>query len=134
MPLTDNLFLWVSGAILSLLIPILISILCVRGDLKPITSLVKSVDNWMRSRGLDEALLGKMVGADTTGHSLPPEKAAERDRLTLVARSRYLMEPEAIRLRQLLREDALNDLAKGAIGILAFIGIMAVLKAITGEE
>ena len=138
MPLTESVFLWVSGVAfaigLGLLIPILTSIFSIRGDLKPITSLVESVDGWMRHRGLDAALLGKIAGADTTGQSLPPEKAAERDELTSSARVRSLTEPEATRLQQLLREDALNDLGKGAIGVLAFIGIMAVLKAIAGEE
>ena len=138
MPLTESLFLWVSGVVLTiglgLLIPILISILGIRGDLRPITSLVNSVDGWMRHRGLDAAILGKIAGGDTTGQSLPSEQAAERDELTSSARFRSLTELEATRLQQLLREDALNDLAKGAIGVLAFIGIMAILSAIAEKK
>jgi len=138
MQLTTDIFLWASGIILTiglaLLIPILLYTVGIRSDLKPITSLVKSVEEWIRVRGMDATFLGKIAGADTTGHSLPPEVAAERDRLIAIAKVQPLPETEATRLRQLLREDALNDLAKGVIGILAFIGIMAIIKAITGEQ
>ena len=137
MQLTTDIFLWASGIILSigvtLLILILLNTLGIRSDLKPITSLVKSVEEWIRDRGMDAVFLGKIAGADTTGHSLSPELAAERDRLISIAKVQPLPEPEATRLRQLLRDDALNDLAKGAIGILAFIGIMAVIAAMTRE-
>ena len=135
MQLTTDIFLWASGIILTiglaLLIPILFNAIGVRSDLKPITSLVKSVEEWIRVRGMDAVFLGKIAGADPAGHSLSPELAAERDRLISIAKVQPLPEPEATRLRQLLREDALNDLAKGAIGILAFIGIMAIIAAMT---
>ena len=131
MPLTENLFLWVSGVALAvglaLLIPLLISVIGIRGDLKPIASL----DQWLRHRGLDATLLGKIAGADMTAQSLSPEKVVERDQLVALARTGSLNEQDATRLRELLREDALNDLAKGAIGVLAFIGILAVLNALS---
>lgn len=137
MQLTTGIFLWASGITLTiglaLLIPILLNTIGIRSDLKPITSLVKSVEEWIRVRGMDSVFLGKIAEADTTGHSLPPELAAERDRLIAIAKVQPLPDPEANRLRQLLREDALNDLAKGAIGILAFIGIMAIIAAMTRE-
>ncbi len=135
MQLTTDIFLWVSGIILTiglaLLIPMLLYTIGTRSDLKPITSLVKSVEEWIRVRGMDAVFLGKIAGADPAGHSLPPDLAEERDRLISIAKVQPLPEPDATRLRQLLREDALNDLAKGAIGILAFIGIMAVIAAMT---
>lgn len=138
MQLTTDIFLWASGIIvtigLALLIPILCNVIGIRSDLKPITSLVKSIEEWIRVRGMDAVLLGKIAGIGTTGQSLPPELAVERDELMSIARVRLLTESEATRLRQLLREDALNDLTKGVIGILAFIGIMAIIKAITGER
>jgi len=138
MQLTADIFFWASGITLTiglaLLVPILINTIGIRSDLKPITSMVKSVEEWIRVRGMDAAFLGKMAEADTTGNSLPPELAAERDNLISIAKVQPLPEPEATRLRQLLREDALNDLAKGAIGILAFIGIMAIIAAMTKEQ
>lgn len=135
MQLTTDIFLWASGIILTiglaLLIPILLNTIGIRSDLKPIASLVKSVEEWIRGRGMDAVFLGKIAGVDKTGHSLSPELEAERDRLISIAKVQPLSEPEAARLRQLLREDALNDLGKGAIGILAFIGIMALIAAMT---
>ncbi len=131
MPLTTELFLWVSSIILAvglaLLIPLVIIVIGIRGDLKPLTSL----DTWLRNRGLDAALFGKIAGADTTSNSLSPEKTEERDRLVSLAQANLLNEEDTARLRELLREDALNDLAKGAIGVLAFIGILAVLNALS---
>ncbi len=52
MLLTTELFLWVSGVIITislvLLIPILIQVMGLRGDLKPISSLTKDVENFLR--------------------------------------------------------------------------------------
>lgn len=137
MQLTTEIFFWASGIMLTiglaLLLPILFCILGIRSDLKPITSLVKSIEGWIKDRGMDTVFLGKIAGADPTGHSLPPDLAAERDKLISIAKVGPLPDHEANRLRQLLREDALNDLAKGALGILAFIGIMAIIAAMTRE-
>ena len=90
MQLTTDIFLWASGIILAIGLALLIPILCnaigIRSDLKSITSLVKSIEEWIRVRGMDAVFLGKIAEADTTGHSLSPELAAERDRLISIAK------------------------------------------------
>lgn len=63
-------------------------------------------------------------------HSLSPEKAAERNQLREAGQQGQLEPTEAERLRQLLLEDANDDFARGAIGILAFIAITIGITAI----
>ncbi len=57
MPVTIDIFLWVSGLFFVLLLAILGLVWGLKTDLKPMTSLVKTVDNWLRKEGL-----GKVYG------------------------------------------------------------------------
>ena len=132
--LTTDLFCWVSGImiviLLSLLIPTLIQIVGLRGDLKPISSLVKDVDNFLRSRGLGEYAEGLGQQSDVGHHSLPPEKVAERDALVAIGNQSGLTESEAIKLKQLLEEDARDDFIKGVVSLLALSAIMVAIGVI----
>lgn len=112
-------------------ISILIEILHLRGDIKPISSLVKDVDSFFRSSGLGKLVEGVAKRYSDSGHqSLSPEKAAERDAFIAIGRERGLLPPEAARLKELLEEDARNEFASGLLGVLAFAGIMIIIGAI----
>jgi hypothetical protein len=124
----------VSGIIIAILLglltPTLIQIISLRGDLKPISSLVKDVDGFLRSRGLEKYAETLTKQSNVARHSLPPEKAAERDTLVAIGNQRGLTEPEAVRLKQLLEEDARDEFAKGVVTLLAFAAIMVAIGAI----
>jgi|GEM_PF-5083999 len=128
--LSIEIFLGVMGVFLSLLlallIPILVNLLGMRGDLKPIISLGASVDSFLRQRGL----LNISVEATDEHQSLPPEKASERDTLISIGRYGGLTEVDAARLRALLEEDARDELARGLIGAIAFALIMIAIGGI----
>lgn len=129
--LTTELFLWTMGIviaiILAFLIPILLLIAGLKADLKPISSLVRTVDDFIRSRGLEHFVKGQ---GSASHHSLTPEKAVERDTLVAISRERVLFPPEAARLKELLEEDARNDFARGVIGALALAVLLVTIGAI----
>ncbi len=135
MPLTNEVFFYVTGItlaiLLALIIPMLVEIVKFRGDIKPICSLVNDVDGFFRQRGLEGfSKTGFTRTSVSKHHSLPPEKALERDNLTARGKSNGLTPIEADRLKQLLQEDANDELAKGVFGILAFIAIIIAIDAL----
>jgi len=129
MPLTINIFLWVNGLFFALLLVILGLLWGLKADLKPITSLVKTIDDWLRKEGLDKVLV-KVKGQANANHSLPPDKAARRDELVALGKLYGLTESEATELRALLQEEARDDFAKGVLGALAFAALMLTIGAI----
>jgi len=69
-------------------------------------------------------------GANTSHHSLSPEKVIERNNLTVRGKSIGLSQTEATRLKELLGEDARNDFANGLLNLVAFIALLALIDAI----
>lgn len=131
---TSEVFFAISAIIiailLGLLVPVLVELTKLRGDIKPICSLVNDVDSFFRQRGLNG--ISEQLGrkARPQHHSLSPEKAAERDALTQIGRIRGLTDIEATRLRQLLEEDARDDLSKGVVSVIAFAIIVIAIGAL----
>jgi len=134
MPITFELFCWVTSitfaVLIALLIPILTQVMGLRGDLKPITSLVNDVNTFLRTRKLADIFEARKGESKIEQKSLSPEKAAERDALVAIGREHGLLPHEAVRLRELLEEDARDELARGLLGLLAFAGIMLIIGAI----
>ena len=146
---TSSLFLWGIGLIcailLGFLIPMLIELISIKGetklelshvreDIKPITSFVNDTDKFFRQRGLTDSLDRFIAPSSPKHHSLPADKALERDNLTKLRQTRVLTEAETNRLKTLLQEDANDDLARGIIGIFAFLAIIAIINAITSNS
>ncbi len=130
MPVTLDIFLWVSGILFALLVALLVPVYGLRADLKPIASLVKTVDNWLREKGLDKALARITQQGETSHHSLPPEKAARRNQLVEFGKLRGLNDVEAAELQALLQEDARDDFTRGVLGFLAFTALIVAIGAI----
>ncbi len=82
---------------------------------------------WAQKRGLADILKGQTGKAHS---SLPPEKANRRDYLTQQGTTWGLTDSEAAELRNLLEEDARDDLARGVIGFAAFVLILLGIAAI----
>jgi hypothetical protein len=146
---TNSLFLWCTALtcaiLLGFLIPILIELINIKGetkleishvrnDIKPITSFVNDTDKFFRERGLTNSLDRFITPEPPKHHSLPPDKTLERDTLTKLRQTRELTEVETNRLKTLLQEDANDELAKGVIGIFAFLAIVAIINAITSNS
>jgi hypothetical protein len=133
MPLTNETFFWVIGftlaVLLALIVPMLIEIIRFRGDIKPICSFVNEVDGFFRQSGL-KGLIKKLKVSTPKHHSLPPDKANERDNLIALAKIQSLSQTDADRLKQLLQEDANDELAKGVLSFLAFIVILYAIDAL----
>lgn len=130
---TGDVFMWATGIevsiLLALLIPMLINVIALRGDVKPIASAIKDVNNFFMSRGLG-SILGAH-GSQESGqghHSLPLEKARKRDALIAKGKSKGLPDIELDELKQLLLEDARDELRSGTISPLAF-GTLATTTA-----
>jgi uncharacterized membrane protein YgaE (UPF0421/DUF939 family) len=69
----------------------------------------------------------------TEHHSLPPEKAKRKEELLTKGRRYGLVQTEAEELKALLREDAQDDFARGLIGTIAIIGIIALIGAVVSN-
>ena len=135
MPVTVELFLWVQGVIIAILLGFFGFVWRLHSDIAPISSLAKhiqaeAIDIWLRERGLIGSSTGQKRKANANHHSLPPEKIAQRDALIALGRERWLTESEAARLRDLLQEDARDDFARGLISALALAVLMITIGAI----
>lgn len=88
-----------------------------------------------QKHGLDNILKGETSEAHS---SLPPEKANRRDYLTQQGRTQGLTDLEAAEFRNLLEEDARDDLARGLIGPTAFalilLGIAAIAQGLSKKK
>lgn len=142
MYVTTEVFLWVNGAIMAILLCLLGFLWNMKFDIAPLSSLAKriqlrAVDDWFEKRGLFGNSIEQKKSGNANNHSLPPEKAMERDSLIAIGRERWLTQSEAARLRELLQEDARDDFTKGVLGVLAFaaimIGIGAIIKSLSQE-
>jgi hypothetical protein len=135
---TSEMFLWATALtyaiLLAFLIPMVIELFQIRGDIKPISAFVNDIDKFFRVRGLTDLTKTLPKSKAPEHHSLPVDKAAERDNLTRLRQTRGLTDFEANRLKALLQEDANDDLAKGVIGILAFVAIIAIINAISSRS
>ena len=89
------------------------------------TKVLGQLYDWFAKRGMDISLSPYGVH-----HSLPPEQARRRDELLHLGRVEGLDEAQAQELRELLNEDARDDLARGILGALAFVAIIAAIGAI----
>lgn len=130
MPITIDIFLWVNGIIFAVLIAMFVCLYTLRLDLKPLTSLVKTIDDWLRKKGLNGAFIGGDEQTKASHHSLSPEKAARRDLLLQLSRTYGLTDLEANELQALLQEDARDDFNRGILSLLAFAAIMLAIGAI----
>lgn len=135
MPLTIELFLWVSGVIIAFLLFLISILLTIKSDVSPIGSIAKriqakAIDEWFEERGL--ATVPSQKGKKTTEehHSLSPEKELERKALVAIGNERGLTESEAIRLKELLEEDARDDFTRGLFNALAFAAIIVAIGVI----
>jgi hypothetical protein len=132
---STELFLWVNGIIIAMLIALLVAIYKLIADLKPIISSVKTVDDWLREKGLS-GLMGNVRRKKS--HSLPPDRATRRDELVRQGREYGLTDPESNELQALLQEDARDDFANGIIGLMAFglilAGVVAIVRSLSKKS
>lgn len=94
----------------------------IQEQLRPVGEMM----NWIQQRGLQTIFISQ---SKEGSHSLPPGKAARRDELLGRAKAYGLTQVETTELKNLLQEDARDDLVKGVISFLAFLGIMAAIIA-----
>lgn len=134
MLVTNEVFLWVNGILISSILALIGSIWKIRGEIYPLCHLAKRIqaqalDDWFSQRGINIEELGSKKKSGIH-NSLSPEKAAERDELITRGKESGLSEDESIRLKQLLEEDARTDFAHGVFNFLAFVAVLALISAI----
>lgn len=136
---TNDVFLWVNGILIAILlacgIPLIVLFYKIHTELSPLCQIAKRIeinalDHWLDERGLDTSKSSNTKRAKKPHHSLSPEKTAERDYLTARGKSVGLTQPEAIRLKALLEEDARNDFNNGLMGLLAFAALLVIVGVI----
>lgn len=133
MAVTNEVFLWVNGILITSILALLGSLWKIRSEIFPLCQIakriqVKAIDTWLGQRGLN--IGGLSNKNEKTHNSLSTEKAAERDALTAKGKQYGLNQTEANRLKELLEEDARNDFANGLIGLLAFAALLVFIGAI----
>jgi len=135
MGVSNEVFLWVNGILITIILAFLGSLWKIYGEIAPLCHLgkriqVNALDDWFQKRGLDTAKLSNTKGANTAHNSLSPERAAERDNLTATGKSVGLTQAEATRLKELLEEDARNDFANGLFNFLAFAALIVLIGVV----
>lgn len=93
--------------------------------LEPVSQLMK----WIHEKGI-ERVFPLHPEAKSNPNPLTPEEQSRRDLLLEKGSMTGLYPSEVEELQAFLRREAEADLEKGIIGILAFIGALAVIKAI----
>jgi hypothetical protein len=135
MLITNEVFLWVNGILIASILAVIGSLWKIRGEILPLCQIAKRIqvqalDNWLDKRGINIDELGSKKEFDNSHSSLPPDKTAERDALVAKGKQFLLTQAEAMRLKELLEEDARNDFANGIFGFLAFVALLALIGAI----
>ncbi|MBA7591830.1 hypothetical protein ES708_33998 [subsurface metagenome] len=135
---TNEVFLWVNGILIFLILAFLGSLWKIRGEIAPLCQIAKKIqakalDDWLEKRDLDTTGLSNVKGGNKTHNSLPPEKEAERGSLTAKGKSVGLTQTEATRLKRLLEEDARNDFANGLMNLVAFAALLVLIGAIVNS-
>lgn len=123
-----TVFLGTIAIILAVLIPLFIvplkkDLAEIRDSLKPL----KQMDEEAHRLGLHEYF--KSLVKPEEHHTLPPEKAQRKEELLNRGRLYGLDANEADELKKLLNEEAASDLAAGLIGVVAAIGLIALIGA-----
>lgn len=130
--LTTGIFLAVFLGTLAIILAVLIPLFIVplKKDLAEIRDCVKplkQIDEEARRLGLHEYFKSLVKPEDHC--SLPPEKAQRKEEFLNRARL-YGLEPnEADELKKLFNEEAASDFAAGLIGVVAAIGLIALIGA-----
>lgn len=140
MGVTIDIFLWVSGVIVAILLTLVGFIWSMKSNLAPLGSLAKhiqakAIDKWLDERGLTGTILPQNKLPSTNHQSLSPDKATRRDQLIEVGKAHGLTSEESAELQTLLQEDARNDLTNGLLNVIAFgiivIAIGAIIKSLS---
>lgn len=130
--LTTGIFLTVFLGTLTIILGLFISLFLVplKNDIRDIRDSVqplKQIDEEARRLGLHEYLRALLKTEEH--HSLPSEKAQRKEELLDKGRTHGLDTNEADELKRLLNEETWNDFASGLIGVVAAIGLIALIGA-----
>jgi len=130
--LTTTIFLATFFGTLALILGLLFPLLLIplRDDIRDIRRSVeplKQIDEEARRLGLHEYFKTLMKGKEHD--PLPPEKARRKEELLLKGRLYGLAQNEAEELKALLSEEAWSDFAAGLIGMIAVLGLLALIGA-----
>lgn len=130
--LTTAIFLSVYLGTLALILGLLLPLFLIplRDDIREIRRSVeplKQIDEEARRLGLHEYF--KTLAEGKEHDPLPPEKARRKEELLLRGRLYGLAQNEAEELKALLNEEAWSDFATGALGVIAILGLLALIGA-----